>query len=377
MNLTKMFSIALLIGLGASAVSKLVKKPKPTRKMKILFVLKRRDPNTNWGNEPYQYGDKSSGLSNSVKFIVKMLDGFKNTDAKMVEVIDGNYIHAEIVKFKPNIVVYEALHCPPYKVAELKKLHPTVNFVLRLHSEIPFLSSEGIAMDYIFEYAKLGVDIAVNAPRIGSLLSKIVPSTHIKYLPNYYPLDSKEAKYSDHTRDEELKIAIPGAIRPLKNVLHQVTCAVALALKRGKTLKLYINSGRKEGGNQDSTIKNIKSLMSKFEDKGFQLIEMDWLDHKAFKKEMKKMDLVMQVSHSETFSICSADAISQLVPTVVSPEVTWASSYAKADPNNADDIISKMEFALDNRRVQKANLEGLKGHNDHVVYSWKNFFKNL
>ena len=115
------------------------------KQSKILFILKIKQ---NYGaTNDYSIG-LSTGLYNSAQFMNEMLiDG--GFDSQMVSVIDNNDIDREVTLHKPTHVIIEALWVVPSKFEVLCKLHPNVKWVIRLHSEIPFLANEGMAMDWI------------------------------------------------------------------------------------------------------------------------------------------------------------------------------------------------------------------------------------
>src|SRR6185437_13120675 len=96
----------------------------------------------------------------------------------------------------------------PEKFRVLIPLHPKVRWIVRIHSEIPFLAMEGIAMDWIARYTLLPVEIACNSmrsfydvknylravwgdhllaslPSIAGVSSSIDLHATIRYLPNY------------------------------------------------------------------------------------------------------------------------------------------------------------------------------------------------
>ena len=152
-------------------------------KTKILFICKKRKSS---GPGPYT-NLLSSGLLNSATFVNNMLE--KNgIESKIVEVIDNNGIDREVHDFKPTHVIIEALWVVPSKFEVLQKLHPTVKWIIRLHSETPFLANEGIAMEWIYEYMKYdNVIISVNSKRIMKELNAILPKP-VLYLPNFYPV---------------------------------------------------------------------------------------------------------------------------------------------------------------------------------------------
>lgn len=120
-------------------------------KHSVLFILKDRDHY--WG-QPNSSHYNSSGLLNSARFIKDMLvkDGVK---ASLVQVHDGNNIDKEVHAFKPSIVVLEAIWCPPYKIKQLVKLYPKIKWIVRNHSELPFLALEGMSFQWVLEYAQI------------------------------------------------------------------------------------------------------------------------------------------------------------------------------------------------------------------------------
>ncbi len=127
---------------------------------KILFICKKRKT---YGSGPYTH-IVSSGLLNSAKFVNDML--VKNgVNSTIVEVIDNNCINKEVTLHKPTHVIIEALWVVPSKFEVLTKLHPNVKWIIRLHSEIPFIANEGIAMEWVFECMKYkNVIVSVNSP---------------------------------------------------------------------------------------------------------------------------------------------------------------------------------------------------------------------
>ena len=86
--------------------------------------------------------------------------------AKVVVVVDNNDIDREVAAYKPTHVIIEALWVVPEKFEVLSKLHPGVKWIVRYHSEVAFLASEGIAMKWTQGYlAQNNVFIGINSPR--------------------------------------------------------------------------------------------------------------------------------------------------------------------------------------------------------------------
>jgi len=173
----------------------------------------------------------------------------------MFVAIDNNCIDREVRAYQPTHVVIEALWVVPSKFEILSKLHPNVTWIIRLHSEMPFIASEGIAMDWIGDYARFpNIIIGVNAPRMMDETrfylqqvygwSNAETAQRIIYMPNFYPQEYKYKKFNPS--NEYINISCFGAIRPLKNHLLQAICAVQFADSIGRKLKFHINAGRIE-----------------------------------------------------------------------------------------------------------------------------------
>lgn len=320
---------------------------------KILFICKNRGGNWDY-NQPYS-STKSSGLANSVKFVVEMLTRL-GIDAKMVDVIDNNCIDREVNAYNPTHVVVEALWVVPEKFEVLTRLHPDVKWIVRLHSEIPFIANEGMAFDWIKEYYNYpNVAVATNSERFCFDLEKLYYRP-VFYLPNFYPIAKEKmcpltklfAKIKSffgtlYFEKETIDIGCFGAVRPLKNHLIQAVAAIEFANSLGVKLRFHINGSRVEGKG-DPVLKNLRKLFEK-EDK-HELIEHTWLPHAEFKELLKSIDVAMQVSFTETYNIVAADAVSVGVPVVSSSEIFFIDDMYYADPNSTADIISKLEKAL-------------------------------
>jgi hypothetical protein len=357
--------------------------------MKILFVLKKRSSYQVWST--YSYGTLSSGLSNSVSFISKALQGLKFSkgkfETKLVELDDNNGIDKEISVFDPDIVIIEALWVIPEKFSVLTALHPTVKFIVRLHSETPFLANEGIALSWIFGYLKYAnVSVAANSPRLYKELKTLLksnskcfhssdktPEKKIYYLPNYYPKNNA-CKERSSFKDEYIHIGCFGAIRPLKNQLIQAIAAIKFADMLGKKLKFYINGTRSECQG-DSVYKNLTALFSGMTN--HELIEIEWLDHDNFLDYIKRnIDIGLQVSFTETFNIVSADFVSQNIPVVTSNEVKFINGIFQANPTEVNSIVLRMYFAYFGQiiNLQALNSRALINNSKKVLCQWKKSF---
>lgn len=159
-------------------------------KTTLLFLLKQR--NTVWGSGDEYASELSSGLLNSVRFVARMIEkSFGFCQPYLEQVVDGNGVDRVVSQIGPQVVIIEALWVTPEKLSELCQLHPGVKWVIRLHSEVPFLANEGIAMDWLNRYNQISgrVLIAANSLRAARELSQLL-QRNVLYLPNCYEIEN-------------------------------------------------------------------------------------------------------------------------------------------------------------------------------------------
>lgn len=331
---------------------------------KVLFICKQRKT---------EYG-VSYGLLNSCKFICNALNSI-GIESKVVSVIDNNFIDKEVHNYKPTHVFIEALWVVPEKFNVLLPLYPNIKWYIRLHSNIPFLSNEGIAIQWIKKYEEIGkkynnLFISANSSELVYNLNK---SLHINsiYSPNiYFPNDDTTTDFDPNIENNSdiINIGCFGAIRPLKNHLMQAVAAIIFANKIEKTLQFHINTRCEQNG--ESLYRNLFHL---FENTKHKLIEHQWKRHEEFIKIVKEMDIGMQVSFSETFNLVAADIVSQNIPFIGSKEVFWISRIFKTNPNRVKWIVLSLYIAYYGRKIklQVLNKLGLKFHNFKALRIWK------
>lgn len=358
------------------------------KKAKCLFICKRR---------LNSYG-VPIGLINSAAFVVNALIE-QGHEAQLVCVQDFNAIDREIALYKPTHCFIEAIWVTPAKMEELCGLHKTVKFVVRVHSKIPFLAQEGIAMQWIIDYGNIdkrvgNLRVSANSQDLHDDLKDILKIDSV-YLPNIYmPVkvsrpekEDDEVHYDNDYRrgcgcgdTKVINIGCFGAIRQLKNHLIQAFAAIEFANKSDRRLRFHINANRLEGPGADSILKNLRALFSSPQPNGVQheLVEHDWVPHEDFIKLIQQMDIGMQVSFSESFNIVIADFIANNIPVVASPDVDWISGMSQANPNSTEDIVDKLRRAWRGGifNLQHANTVALERHNRNAVTAWTGFLKS-
>lgn len=349
---------------------------------KVLFILKRREDYNPVEHSPLGL---STGLFNSASFVVKMLQE-SNIKTEIEVAIDNNCIDRLVNKHKPTHVIIEALWVVPSKFAVLTKLHPSVKWIIRLHSEMPFMAGEGMAMNWVGDYVGFSnLYIGVNTPRmldetrtflqIKKNWSKKETENRVIYMPNYFP-QTYNTKAFNADKDI-IDIACFGAVRPLKNHLLQAFAALKFATKIKKKLHFHINSGRIEMNGQPA-LHNLQGLFIHLHDAGHRLIHHDWAPREQFLKTCAQMDIGLQCSFSETFNIVNADLVSQGIPVVGSSEIPWSSYWFSADPTSSEDIKNKLLLAYNLPQTNVSiHQSKLTKYTNKTRSIWASIFKTL
>lgn len=329
---------------------------------KILFICKTGQ----------LYGEfcqrRSTGLYTSTSFVVKALQSI-GVECALVEAQDNNCIDRLVSEYKPDTVIIEALWVVPEKFPILKKLHPRVEWYVRLHSNIPFIAQEGISTDWISRYADEDIGLIINCERAFEAIVGMVPDADTLYLPNIYLEEQKRPILFE--KSHFLRVGCFGAIRPMKNQLMQAMAALEYARDTDRHLSFYINGTRNENGGEP-VLKSIRNLFKN--NANAALHEVEWMPHEEFASFLHTMiDISMQVSLTETFNVVSADAVTAGIPIVVSPEVLWASRFNKADPHSVESIKRVMARVERNTLLARWNQFLLRRNGLNALAMWAGF----
>jgi hypothetical protein len=346
------------------------------KNLSVLFILKKRSQN--WGQTGYTHN--SSGLLNSATFVHNMLIQ-RGVKSKLVEVVDGNDIDREVFQYNPDVVILEAIWCPPSKVRELSKLwhHKGRKWIVRNHSELPFLAMEGIALEWLLEYATIdNTFISCNSPvareEVEALVeSKYAVKNRVLLLTNYYPIPQNIhfKKKCEILEDNTLDISCFGAIRPLKNHIEQAVAAILYAKSQRLKLRFHINATRIEGKGEPV----LKSLRGMFNGNDCILVEHGWMNRDEFVHLCSTMDVGLQVSFSETYNIVAADHVTSGVPVIGSDEIPWLPREYHAIPTAAIDIALKIDHAI--KHGAEDAVDGLSEYNEHTERAWLHQLQHL
>lgn len=340
---------------------------------KLLFVCKK---NHLYG---YKTENKCSGLFNSASFVANYLRS-ENHDAQVVNANDGNDVDRLVTEFDPDFVIIEAIWLTPNKLKELLRIprHQNRVWVIRIHSKLTFLANEGIAFSWLLGYREAANEfsnlyIAPNTEEETLDLDESFGLSTI-YLPNIY--QPHHVPWLPHEKEEGvINIGCFGAIRPMKNTLAQAVAAVKFADSLDLRLKFYVNAGRTEQ-NGDNILKNLRYFFKG--QKNHTLEELGWLDYDSFIQVVRKMDIGMQVSLSETFNIVSADFVSNDIPLVASKEISWLPTMFCANPSSTKDMAEHLTFAWTQPGyiLRKLSKIELNAHNLMAQDHWIDMIKD-
>lgn len=347
---------------------------------KVLFIIKKRVIEDKEGNKKII----QTGLYNSSDYLNNVLNEM-GVQSSVEIVIDNNCIDKVVTKYRPTHVIIEALWVVPTKFVILCKLHPKVTWIIRTHSETPFIACEGPAMSWICSYSMFkNIKIATNTPRFCRELKTLLQikddvseefiNDKVIYLPNYYPINLNQNKVLNKDLDI-VNISCFGAVRPLKNQLIQAIAAIEFAKCINKKLRFHINATRHES-NGSTVYQNINGLFSEFPSEKFELVEHPWYDREDFHTICEEIDIGLQVSFSETFNIVACDLLNKGVPIVCSGDIPWVDKKYTAVPTESIDIRDKLlltwENAEDNVLVNRRSLERYINESKKI---WYNYFK--
>jgi len=164
----------------------------------VLFICKGRSV---YNDQEGYSTTLSSGLYNSARLVSDMLN--QNGISSAIEnAIDNNCIDKFLTLHRPKYCIIEAIWVVPNKFEILTKLHPNVLFIVRNHSNLPFLATEGIAVDWLCQYVTYtNVYIACNTKECQEEFKNIVDGKFgsekvgkVLYFPNYYVEPPKASK---------------------------------------------------------------------------------------------------------------------------------------------------------------------------------------
>lgn len=276
-------------------------------------------------------------------------------------------------------VVVQAIWVPVTLFAELTWQFPDTQFSATCHSNVGFLQAEPRAITLFKEYLNLeretvNFHAAGNSHRFCRTIEEAFtePCT---YLPNMYWLHHKHGESRRPWREigGTLRIGIFGAPRVQKNMLSGIMASVEIASNMGAFTEIYISSGREDGGPQRANAirQGCKNVVAGLPN--IKLIEAPWSNWTQFLKLVGHMNMLIQVSYSESFNIVTADGCAEGVPSVVSSAITWAPQSWMAEVDDSSDIARAGCQILNDPMSAIHGFKHLKRHNKQSEHAWLSY----
>lgn len=314
------------------------------------------------------------GLGVSAMHAVRVLRRCK-VNAHAVGILSVKGIREQLKKYS------RTTHCiietPWVPIADMEKLlddFPDVHFIPRAHSQISFLQIEpqviSIMRDLIMlQDIKTNISISSNSKHLVNFF-ECTYGGDVLYLPNLY--DVHHAHPRDHKPPHGhrvLRIGSFGALRWLKNHTTAAAAALMIARHRDTDLEFYIVDDHAKNG--QSIKRAIHSMIDGLQ--WAKLIEVPWAKWAVFRRTIRHMDLCMQLSHTETFNVVTADAVMEGVPSVVTSVIEWAPKRWQVGPDDVEDAATVGSNLLSSHTAAKEGLIALRQFNDHAIRVWLAF----
>jgi hypothetical protein len=328
---------------------------------------------------------KSYGLINSSTHIANFLNTLIDIETKVVTVVDANGIDKEVHEYKPDMVVIEALWITGEKLKELIELnkYKKIKWVVRIHSDIGYLSAETFALKYVNNYIalnKTNLFIAPNKEDFSKYLSNAI-GYDFTYLPNVIITNHEKDDNNQKDNFDVMNIGCLGALRLLKNPAFQALCAIKAADILGKTLHFHITLAKIDTYDDEHQVKLnpvLKNLEEIFANSHHILVKHEWNENAEFQHLIKKMDIGIQLSFSESFNIVAADFINNNKLILVSEAIDWMPGIFKASTINYDEVTKKIIFMYKHRHsciLKKLMHRSLNKYNKKAEKMWLNFIQ--
>jgi glycosyltransferase involved in cell wall biosynthesis len=272
---------------------------------------------------------------------------------------------------RPTHVILAAPWIPTNDIAVMAAAFPEVVFVVVSHSNVGFLAADPHAIRLLRETADL--QLATHNVFVGGNSTKFTDwateawGVNAVWLPNLYSTAETFPHHDRRWQGGALRLGLFGANRPLKNFLSGAAAAVELARRLHVPIELLLSSGRHEGGNfraLEEMTENIANL---------RVTHTGWLPWPSFRRLLRTVDLVFQVSYTETFNVVTADAIAEGVPVVASDVIEWVPRWWHAHADEPLDVARVAERLLRDPDASRHGRVALQAYVDRGVVGWWRF----
>ncbi|TMQ03429.1 MAG: glycosyltransferase family 4 protein [Deltaproteobacteria bacterium] len=274
-------------------------------------------------------------------------------------------------ELRPTHVILAAPWITTQDLAGMAAEFPEVRFVVVSHSSVGFLAADPHAIRLLRETADL--QLATHNVFVGGNSRKFTDwateawGVHAVCLPNLYCLAETFPQHDRQWQGGALRLGLFGANRPLKNFLSGAAAAVELARRLHVPVELLLSSGRNEGGDAralEEMTENIANL---------RVTRTGWLSWPSFRRLLRTVDLVFQVSYTETFNVVTADAIAEGVPVVASDAIDWVPRWWQAGADEPLDVARVAERLLRDPDAPRHGRAALQAYVERGLVDWMRF----
>lgn len=292
--------------------------------------------------------------------------------------IQGVASFQEVIKYCTQkyvkVCLIEAIWVTPADLTKLQaaSLNRNIKIVVRAHSKMGFLQVEPEAITKMRGISLLShqnIFLASNNEDFADAWMNIYGS--IIYLPNLFDVSAIEPKdFKPVKAGQTIKIGSFGATRLLK--LHPTAAMAALQLARtlNCNLEFYVNVDSTPGG--DSVLNTIRNMFMGLP--WAKLVEVPWQDPTTFQTTIGQMDLVLQLSATETFNMVCAQAVAAGVPVVSGGAIGWV-RYANVIPvfnaDSIEEVAAAGMVAVESAVVSESQLGCLVDYLNEAVLEWR------
>jgi hypothetical protein len=293
-----------------------------------------------------------------------------NFDTEVVAITKYQDIDSEVQNYKPSHVIISAPWVPPHYIEYVIKKHPKTEFVVVCHSNVGFLFADTNGINNFRSYFSLlkykNFHVAGNSEKFKIWVEKAY-SIPCLWLPNLYYLTDKTAVKKE--QNDILKIGSFGAMRILKNNMTAAGAALEISTRLKRPVEFWVSSGREEGGAQ-GVKQSISALL-----KGTSVTvkENYWQPWYEFRKTVGSMDLLLQMSYTESFNMVTADGIAEEVASVVSEAISWCPKSWIANVDDCDEIASVGIKLLNDPAAVKEGRDMLQKYITNGIKVWDSF----
>ena len=268
-------------------------------------------------------------------------------------------------------VVVSAPWLPTAELSALATLFHQVDFTVVSHSNVGFLQADPNGLTLLRQAADLqtgtiNTHIGANSQKFIRWWEQVYHQP-MRWLPNMYAFSTARHVAQVFQRGGRLRIGSFGAVRPLKNLLTAGAAALEIANQVQGDLEFHISSGRAEGGG-DTVLRALQAMYEGLPNA--RIVFDQWQSWPMFLRVVRSMDLLVQPSYTESFSMVTADAIGQGVPVVGSEAIDWLPPHWVADSDDANEIAGVGTRLLHMPDAIQDGLDALKSHNAAGLKAW-------